>query len=108
MNNTDNATRNRNNEIAQTILTQLGGNKFRVMTGSKQFIAGTNSLSMKLARNASGANYLRITLGSMDVYKMEFISIRAGKMKTKHEFENVYCDKLVSFFESTTKLYTSL
>ena len=95
-------------EIAQTILSQLGGNRFAMMTGSKNFIAGENSLSMKLSRNSSGANYLRITLTPMDVYKMEFISIRGTSMKTKHEFDDIYNDQLVSVFESTTGLYTKL
>ena len=94
--------------IAQEILIQLGGNKFRVMTGSSQFTSGKNSLSMKLIRNNSGANYLRITLTPMDVYKMEFISIRGESMKTKREFEEVYFDQLQSIFTEVTGLYTKL
>ena len=95
-------------KVAETILNQLGGRRFVMMTGSKQFIAGKDSLSFKLSRNSSGANYLRITLTPMDVYNMEFISIRGNSMKTKHEFNDVYCDILTSIFEKTTGLYTSL
>ena len=94
-------------EIAKTILNQLGGNRFIAMTGSKQFIAGENSLSMKLTRNQSGANYLRITL-SLDLYKMEFISIRGAKMTTKKEYNQVYNDQLQSLFTDATGLYTYL
>lgn len=93
-------------EVAKTILSQLGGNKFAMMTGSKNFIAGKDSLSMKLTRNISGGNYLRITLTPLDVYKMEFISLRGAKMTTKKEFENVYCDQLQSIFTKATGLYT--
>jgi hypothetical protein len=99
---------NQNKLIAQEILRQLGGNKFVVMTGSKNFIAGDHSLSMKLSKNSSGANYLRIKLNGLDLYDIEFISIRGTKMKTKHEFKDVYCERLVATFEETTGLYTSL
>ena len=58
--------------VAQTILDQLGGNKFIAMTGSKNFLGGEKSLSMKLAKNQSGATHLRIELEPTDTYKMEF------------------------------------
>ena len=95
-------------QIANTILKQLGGNRFIAMTGSKNFIAGKNSLSMKLTRNQTGANYLRITLNSMDLYDMEFISMRGGNMKTKVESKGLYNDMLVREFEQQTGLYTKL
>lgn len=95
-------------EIAQEILRQLGGQRFIVMTGSKQFLALKNGLSMKLTRNQSGANYLRITLTPMDTYKMEFLSLRGQSMKAKAEFEDIYCDQLQDIFTQTTGLYTSL
>jgi len=97
-----------NTTIAETILHQLGGRRFIVMTGSKNFIAGKNSLSMKIPRNKSGANYLRITLTSMDDYTMEFISIRGTEMKTKKTSEGVYCDQLQDLFTYHTGLYTQL
>ena len=94
--------------IAETILQQLGGRRFIAMTGSSNFIAGKNSLSMKLTRNKSGANYLRITLTSMDDYTMEFISIRGTNMNVKETSEGVYCDQLAFFFTRHTGMYTSL
>lgn len=94
--------------VAETILKQLGGKRFAVMTGSKNFIDGGNSLSMKLTRNQSGANYLRITLTSMDDYTMEFISIRGSKMTTKNEVKGVFCDHLQAMFTSITGLNTRL
>jgi|TARA_R110002096_G_scaffold353324_1_gene546585 hypothetical protein len=94
------------NQVATTILNQLGGRKFLAFTGSKNLIAGENFLTMKLARNSSGANYLKISLNAMDTYEIEFISIRSGAMKTKHEFNGIYNDQLVNIFETTTGLYT--
>ena len=94
--------------VAETILKQLGGRRFSVMTGSKNFIDGGNSLSMKLTRNQSWANYLRITLTSMDDYTMEFISIRGAKMTTKNELNGVYFDQLQDMFTQITGLNTRL
>lgn len=96
------------NTIAQTILQQLGGRHFAMMTGSKNFIAGKNSLSFKLARNPSKANYCRITLNGLDLYDMEFIKIFKGDMKTIIKEESIYDNMLQPLFTKTTKLYTSL
>jgi len=95
-------------EVAQEILRQLGGKRFIVMTGSKNFVADKNLLGMKLARNSSGANYMRVKLNGLDLYDIEFLSIRGtNEPKVKHQFNDIYCDQLVNIFEETTGLYTS-
>ena len=48
-------------EVAREILKQLGGNKFRMMTGAKNLVAGDNFLAMRIGRNSSNSNYLKIT-----------------------------------------------
>ena len=48
--------------VAETILKTLGGNKFRMMTGAKNLAGDENSLSMRIGRNSSNSNYLKITL----------------------------------------------
>tara|TARA_R110000772_G_scaffold9622_6_gene31541 strand:+ start:512 stop:823 length:312 start_codon:yes stop_codon:yes gene_type:complete len=101
-------TEAKNYHVAKEILNQLGGNRFAMMTGSKNFGASENKLSMQLTRNASGANYLTITLTPMDVYTMEFISVRAGKRTVKKVVENVYNDMLQRMFTDATGLYTRL
>ena len=45
--------------IAQTILQQIGGHKFTVMTGSKDFIDLGNGLLMSLSRNKTSATALK-------------------------------------------------
>lgn len=95
-------------EIAKEILNQLGGNRFIAMTGSKNFGADKNTLSMKLTRNKSGANYLRITLNAMDTYDMEFVSIRGTSRIVKKKLEGIYNDQLQAMFTDVTGLYTSL
>lgn len=94
--------------IANEIYKQIGGRKFAVMTGSKNFYATDSGLQMDLSRNASGANKLRITLTPLDVYEMEFISLRAGKVTVKAKIEDVYGDMLESIFTEVTGLYTRL
>jgi hypothetical protein len=51
--------------VAKTILNQLGGNKFAAMTGAKNFVDCGDALSMKIGRNKTSSNYLKITLNMM-------------------------------------------
>lgn len=99
------------NQIAQTILQQLGGNRFMVMTGSKNFVASSNALSFSLARNASKANRCVITLDEgSDTYVVEFWNVNMKKvtMTTLKKYEGVYFDMLQSIFSDFTGLATSL
>ena len=48
--------------VAKTILSQLGGNKFAVMTGAKNFVDCGDALSMRIGRNSSNSNYLKISI----------------------------------------------
>ena len=95
--------------VAKTILSQLGGNKFRVMTGAKNFLDHGNALSMRIGRNSSNSNYLKISLNSMDLYDVHFSKLtRKFEEKSVKEFNDVYADSLVEIFESHTGMYTKL
>ena len=95
--------------VATTILNQLGGNKFRVMTGPKNFMDHGNALSMRIGRNSSNSNYLKITLNDSDLYDVRFSKVtKMGEEKSVREFNDVYNDMLVEIFESHTGMYTSL
>ena len=95
--------------VAKEILNQLGGNKFRVMTGAKNFMGFSEGLVMKIGRNSSNSNYLKITLNSMDLYDMEFAKVsRMGEKKSITEYNNVYYDSMVEVFEKHTGMYTKL
>ena len=95
--------------VAKTILEHLGGNKFRMMTGAKHLAGDENSLSMRIGRNSSNSNYLKITLNSMDTYDMEFAKLtRMGEKKSVRMVYNVYNDMLKSVFTEHTGMYTSL
>ena len=112
-----------NNKVAKIILEQLGGNKFVVMTGSKCLVGSLNGLTMKLAGNKSGANYLRVELTERDDYKLIFWKITELKLKIENgkivDFKSeriteikvvdgVYCDQLQEIFTSVTGLITHL
>ena len=106
--------------VASVILQQLGGNKFIVMTGSKNFLSDGNTLRMSLAKNSSKANRLEVTLEADDTYTMRFYKYTAGKLNKKTLswtedkttevcVENgVYCDMLQPIFTGVTGLYTHL
>lgn len=97
-----------NKSVAVEILKQLGGQRFIMMVGAKNLLAGDNKMSFKFMRNRSKANYCRITLNAMDTYNVEFIRCYGSKITTMFEFENIYNDGLVRLFEETTGLYTNL
>ena len=95
--------------VAETILKQLGGNQFRMMTGAKNLGATEDSLSMRLGRNSSNSNYLKITLNSIDLYDMEFCKLtKMGEKKSVTEYNNVYNDMMTDQFTAHTGMYTSL
>ena len=106
--------------VASTILEQLGGNKFIVMTGSKNFLDCGNALSMKLAGNKSKANHLKITLNGLDLYNMDFFYCRVPYFDTKKmvfkeavskqviEYKDVCFDQLQELFSRVTGLDTRL
>ena len=96
-------------EVAREILKQLGGNKFRMMTGAKNLVAGDNFLAMRIGRNSSNSNYLKITVNSMDTYDMKFCKLtRKFEEKSVSEYSNIYNDMLQDQFTAHTGMYTSL
>lgn len=94
--------------VANTILQQLGGRMFTMMTGSKNFIGGSNSLTFKVGSNGSKVTHVRITLTPADVYTVEFMNVRGMKVTTLSTHEDVYCDQLQELFTRETGMYTSL
>ena len=108
--------------VAEQILLQLGGRKFVAITGSSHFLADEDSLSMRLIRNQSGANRLRITLRWDDLYNMSFFyycppqyRVRNGKVAEMPEvhreiktYEGVFFDQLRELFTEVTGLETQM
>ena len=96
-------------EVANTIYRQLGGNRFRVMTGAKNMVSHEFALSMKIGRNKTNANFMVVELNGLDLYDVTFAKLtKMGEMKSVKTYDNVYNDMLVEIFESHTGMYTSL
>jgi hypothetical protein len=99
------------NQVAHTILEQLGGNKFLAMVVKKWWI-DNSGLNIKFGRNKSKANLLSIQYNfDTDSYTMTFW--RTGKswdsMVTEVQiFSNVYCDRLQALFTEFTGMATHL
>lgn len=113
-----------NTAVANTIYQQLGGNRFKVMTGAKNFVAIDNGVIFDIGRNASKANKVKITVNAFDLYDVEFIKFTPYSFKiskdgmsfketkessvTVAEREGLYNDMLADTFTEVTHMYTYL
>ena len=95
-------------KIAAVIFGQLGGNRFTVMTGAKNFVGSDEGLTFRIPKAKNGINCVRIILTPADLYKVEFMKIRGTTVKTHEIVSNVYAENLRSVFEDHTGLATSL
>ena len=93
-----------------TLLQQLGGNKFMVMTGAKNLMVDKKekSLHMRIGKNSKGINHVKITYMPDDTYKMDFGRIRKMDYKVVRSVTGVYADALQDVFTEVTGMYTSL
>ena len=94
----------RNQEIANTILSQFGGHKFTVMTGAKNFVAIENGIRFNIGKNGSQANMVKVILNGDDTYTMSFI--KQGREFNEFTILMKYADKGLSeqeFNETVSK-----
>lgn len=95
--------------VANTILQQLGGNRFLAMTGAKNLLGSENGLSMKVGSNDRKVTHVRVNLTPADTYRVEFMNIRGVQpWKTLHVAEDVYAEDLQRIFTEYTGLDTRL
>jgi len=94
--------------VAKTILAQLGGNRFRVMTGARGFAGTENSLTFRFPGSRGGINAVRVTLNGLDLYNVIYWRVRGTKIKTVAESSGLYADMLQDDFTEKTGLETSL
>ena len=98
-------------QVANTILSQLGGNRFLAMTGARDLLGSEDSLTMRLPRGAkSGITHIRVTLDPSDTYTMTAMKFnkRTLQMTTITAWSEVYADNIRGRFEDMTGLYTRL
>lgn len=96
--------------VGQTILQQLGGNRFVAMTGAKKFVQSSkdNWLAFRIGRNKSKANYVKIKLMPNDTYTVTFSRIHGANFTELKEYDTIYFDQLETTFTEYTGLYTRL
>lgn len=98
-------------QIAATILEQLGGRRFMVMTGAKNLVALTEGgLQFKLpARFAKdGINLVAVKLNADDLYDVQYMKTRGLDVKAVREETDLYFDQLQERFTANTGLDTRL
>ena len=95
--------------VANTIREQLGGSRFIVMTGARNFVGGENFLQFSIGRGAKNkANKVRITLDETDTYTVEFFRQRGIDCTLISEHPGQYFDHLAHTFTAETGLDTRL
>jgi hypothetical protein len=94
------------NGIGQTILDQLGGGQFVVMTGAKQLVGIESGLMFKLpARFAlNGINKIRIVLDPSDTYTVEAFRMRGIDHTRVATVNGIYAENLRQTFTTITGL----
>lgn len=112
--------RERNIEIANNILLQLGGYyRLKAMINIKDHVAVENGISFKFS-GSKNCNYVKIVLTDKDLYLIEFgklynkkekfadVSISIPSYKKIEEIEGIYSDMLINLFEDKTGLVLTL
>jgi len=96
--------------VSQTIYEQLGGGRFRMMTGANTFVSDTNSLSFRVPNAENKITLVKITLTPDDLYTVEFVNARRTANGYKNEVvateAGVYFDALQDLFTNYTGLFT--
>jgi hypothetical protein len=97
--------------VSRTILEQLGGRRFLVMTGAKNLVGSADALTMRIAsvnKDRKRVNVVSITLDPSDTYTVEAIFASRNTRTVVGTRSNVYCDGLQAVFTELTGLYTHL
>ena len=100
---------NRVQEVANTILFQMGGRgKISAMTGA-EFSISSSDLGVSFRfKMFTKANHCKITLNWDDTYTMTFTKIKKFDFVTVKEISGLYHDMLKHTFEEFTGLRLSL
>ena len=100
-------------EVATTILDQLGGRRFGMMTGAKNFASHPEgALSFRLPGSGGftkdGINHVKITLTPADTYDIAYGKVRGTTFKVMAEAKDIYAEDLQRNFREHTGLETSM
>lgn len=100
-------------EVANSVMTYLGGNAFLAITGTKPKFYDDNNRSVMfgLTRNQIGAKFMEVRLNSMDTYDVLFFKLKDRTSVDRvilHEAKGYYGDMLQELFTNVTGLNTRL
>lgn len=98
-------------QVAQTILQQLGGQRFIAMTGARNLVFEKKCLYFRLPRANKGIKIVRIRLMPSDTYEVKFVKQARSPSFEETEvasYDDVYAENLRGVFEAETGLATSL
>lgn len=97
-------------QVAGTILDQLGARRFLMMTGARDLVATARGLQFKLPANFAkdGVNMIRVELNALDTY--DVIAGRWSRLdfKEKARESMVYAEDLQPAFTRLTGLDTHI
>ena len=93
--------------VAHTILQQLGGRRFRMMTGARNFVGAQHAdgLGFLRFRLPNPRCFIQVTLAANDTYTVIRLKMNG---QVKSECETVYAENLRAVFTGMTGLQTSL
>jgi hypothetical protein len=90
--------------VADTILHQLGGNRFIAMTGAKLFVDLDGGLQFKFPAARDGINTAVIDLNASDQYDITYYKIRGAKVEERQTDWDVPVENLKTSFSDATGL----
>jgi len=92
--------------VANTILDQLGRNRFIAMTGARNLVGHHDGLTFKLRSNfaKSGINHVSIRLNPYDLYNVVFSRVYGIKATTIFAVDNAFAKDLTQIFTDITGL----
>lgn len=96
------------NEIAKTILDQLGGLPLlRLLLGTRQVVFSSNGIHFDI-HGCAKINRVQIDYNAgMDLYQMKFFRVSTSRVPFNliAEYEEVYADQLGNMIEAETGLF---
>jgi endonuclease YncB( thermonuclease family) len=95
--------------VAQTILDQLGGGRFRFMVGAKQALATPTGLSVRFTAAGGRVNLLLVDYDrGADLYDVTLARVRDGKTMVVQKASGLFAEDLAPWFRERTGLETRL
>jgi len=96
--------------VPTIILQQLGGNRFKAMTGASSFAGDETMLSFRLPSRITKhkARGMRIFLQPDDLYRLELLTMKDFEVEVVDSRADVYVENLRETFTDMTGLDTSL